>query len=218
MAVGSDAMTTEDQWYDDEWFFGDEEELPPRPRPRWVRWIAALAVVAVLAGGISAGIGAIGTFRQVHSEAVGVEAQKWIDESPWGFIVDQVVVTTIAQPEVGAYVIEGRRAGIIFLDQRSWERADMEETLAHEIGHLIDFSIWPNDGIDRRGGLESEVWAECSAVAQGERSVDGRSNNETYRCRADELAVYEQEMLKVDEVCQLVRERLCFRVIDGRPA
>lgn len=210
-------MTGDDQWYDDEWFL-DDEDLPPRPRPRWIRWIAALAVVAVLAGGISAGFGALGTFRQVHSEAVAVEAEKWIEESPWGFIVDQVVVTTIAQSEVGAYVIEGRRAGIIFLDQRSWERADMEQTLAHEIGHLIDFALWPDNGPDRRGGLESEVWAECSAVAQGERSTDGRFNNDTYRCRADELAVYEQEMQKVNEVCQLVRNRLCFRIVDGRPA
>jgi len=204
----------------DDFFFDDydDEEYELRPRPRWIRWLATAVVVAVLVTGVSAGIGALGTARQIHSEQVEIEAQAWVDESPWGWLVTRLIVQTIDQPEVGAYVIEGRRNGVIYLDQRSWERADLEQTMAHEVGHLIEFSAYrdvPEQA--RRGGLESEVWAECAAVFQDERKLDGDGAKQRYRCTPGEYNRFVTEMESITEICRTYRDTLCVPLADGRP-
>lgn len=125
---------------------------------------------------------------------------------------------TIEQPEVGAYVIEGRRNGVIFLDQRSWERADLEQTMAHEVGHLIEFSAYrdvPEEA--RRGGIESEAWAECAAVFQGERKLDGDGASQRYRCTPAEYDAFVAEMESFDEICRTYRDTICVPLAGGRP-
>lgn len=211
-------MSDEDYDAYDEFYFGADDELEMRPRPPWIRWIAMLVVLAMLITGIAAGIGALGTTRQIHSEQVEIEAQAWVDESPWGWLVTRLIVQTIDQPEVGAYVIEGRRNGVIYLDQRSWERADLEQTMAHEVGHLIEFSAYREvPEVQRRGGIESEAWAECAAVFQGHRKLDGDGAKQQYRCTPAEYDIFVAEMESFSEICRTYRDTICVPLAGGSP-
>lgn len=222
-------MNSADGWSGDAELFsptpsGDVEdaELAPLARrvPFAARVVAVITLMAVFATGVAAAIGALGTTRQVHSDEVAVESQRYVDESPWGWLVSQVIVTTIEQSHIAAYVIEKRAAGVVYIDQRAWEAKDLEETIAHEIGHLIDFAAF-GDGSEyegpRRGGLESEVWAECAAVQVAAREVDGQGAKQTYRCTASELETFTSTMHAMDELCRPWDEVVCVAMKDGLP-
>ena len=70
------------------------------------------------------------------------------------------------------------------------------------MGHLLDFAVWGSGSPDRRGGLESEAWAECAAVDAGTRRIDGDRADDRYHCRSDELEVYRATLADLPEVCR----------------
>ena len=101
---------------------------------------------------------------------------------------------------VAGFVHASPADGIIVLDLNGWDPEELRSTVAHEIGHLLDFAAY-GDSPDRRTGLESEVWAECAAVDAGHRRLDGDSATQVYRCTEAELENYRFAVSLLGEVC-----------------
>ena len=199
-------------------FFGDAAELAPRPRSRWVLAVAALAVLGMFATGASAAFG-IWRDRNLIRDAGSIVAasQDRVDDSEFGWLVSGIVVEP-TNARVGAFVRNNPPDGVIHMSDRGWQPDDLRETVDHEIGHLLDFALYGDRRADptavtdtgqrlaptaeRRGGLESEVWAECYAVSTGERELDPASDTQLYRCSADDLEVLEAEMARATEICR----------------
>jgi len=192
---------------DDEWrevFNNPDDAIEPRPTPRWVRLIGGLVALGLVLSGATSLIGVIRELNSISEPTdVVARADAWVAQSPWGWLVTDVVITPIPEPRVGAFVVNNPPDGIIHIDDRSWGKSQLDELMAHEIGHLIDFAVFGDrDGRDRRAGLEQEVWAECAAVAAGQRGTDSERNDERYRCRGTEFAVYEAAVAELGEVCK----------------
>lgn len=190
---------TEDEWED---LFGDGPDGPSttdineRKVPLWAKAVAVIAAAAMV---ISAVPGLVQWVREIGAIKEPIDivaaAEEYVETSEFGWLVSEVQIASLGEPNIAAYVLRNPPDGVIILDDRAWQRGDLDETMSHEIGHLLDFAIWPRGRGDLRGGLEAEVWAECAAVAAGERSLDGSRDNERYRCRPSEFEVFEEQMV-----------------------
>jgi len=214
---------SEEEW---EELFGDHASIEPTPKRRWVRFLGITIAVAMLATGASAAFDLWRDRNLIRSpESIQVAAEERVAEAEFGWLVSAVVVEPI-NIEVGAFVRNNPADGIIHVSTRGWQPDDLRETIDHEIGHLIDFAVYndarpdPEDITDtgrrvgsengeRRGGLESEVWAECYAVSTGERRLDPASDDQIYRCTPDEFEILEAEMASLTQVCKAWGEPEC---------
>jgi len=199
--LSSMAMSTPDGLIldDEEWheLFGDHVvEVRPRkkPRGRVVKVLAALAIAGVLISGIPAAFDAFRSWTRL-----GEPASEHIDESEWGWLVSGVTVEPIDSPNVGGFVLRGPADGIIHIDERPWQAWALEDTMAHEIGHLVGFAAY-GEGIAAGGGLDVEVWAECAAIANAGRHTDRDGADQIYRCTDAELEAYTTAISELGEV------------------
>lgn len=224
MSVDSSAanglVLTDEEWHET---FVEAEVGPERPRPKWVRVVAAAATIGMIAASLAVLISLVPRLTGLTTPAeILARAEAYVDESPHGWLVSEVVVVSIEAPSVGAFVTNAPPDGIIHVDLRVWQEGRLDELMAHEIGHLVDFSLYNRDStsvLDAasqsvRGGVDREVWAECSAVIAGERSLDGGGAEQEYRCRPDELAIVEAEYASVQALCRGWGQPEC-RTIDG---
>lgn len=211
---GDGLVLTDDEW--DATFNDPDDDFVERPTPRWARLLGAIAALAMLISSFAVVVNVIQAVRQV-SEPAEIVATSWdfVDTSDWGWLVSEVVVTPISEPDVGAFVTNNPPDGIIHVDLRGWDPGRLDELMAHEIGHLIEFAAYPPGHPNPRGGIEREVWAECAAVDAGERSLDGDGEDAQYRCTAAEYAIFVDEMAAFTEVCRPWREPTCRRFDAG---
>ena len=126
--------------------------------------------------------------------------EQTVEESPYGWLVEDVRVRDIIPSGVAGFVHGSPADGIITLDLIGWDPEQLRSTVAHEIGHLLDFAAY-GQTLDRRDGLESEVWAECAAVDAGFRRTDPEGADQVYRCTATELDQYRFAVSRLGEVC-----------------
>ena len=196
-----------DEYDDDFWAAFDEAEdyFAERPTP-WYRrvgsYLAALIVVGMLA------TGALLPWGELFDRLDNIEdpfeirevAEQTVEESPYGWLVEDVRVRDIIPSGVAGFVHGSPADGIITLDLIGWDPQELRSTVAHEIGHLLDFAAY-GDSVDRRDGLESEVWAECAAVDAGFRRTDPAGADQVYRCTDTELEQYRFSVSLLGEVC-----------------
>lgn len=196
-----------DEYDEDFWqaFEDAEEWAENRPTP-WYRrvgsFVAALIVVGMLA------TGALLPWGELFDRLDNVEepfeildlAEQTVDESPYGWLVEDVRVRDIIPSGVAGFVHSAPADGIITIDLIGWDPRELRSTVAHEIGHLLDFAAYGNS-LDRRDGLESEVWAECAAVDAGFRRTDPAGAEQSYRCTETELEQYRFSVSLLGEVC-----------------
>lgn len=220
--------TYTDEEYEE--YFGDHLAPEPRPRPAWKRWVAGLIVAGVLLTGITTWIRVIDLGDSISdAEDIRTEALAMVEESPWAWLVDDVQVDAITNIDIGGYVQNAPPDGVIFIDRRPWDRDDLEETVAHEIGHLIDFAAFPNSRLPvgggeqgasamatanlPRGGLATEVWAECAAVDAGFRETDDDDATQTYRCTDAEYKRFRDTVSEFGDLCRQWGEPTCRTMV-----
>lgn len=209
-------VLTDEEW--DEVFNNPDDEIVPRGTPAWARLLGWVAALAMLISSFAVVVNAVQSFRQI-SEPIDILTAAWeyTDEAAWGWLVSDIKVAVIDAPSVGAFVTNNPPDGVVTVDLRGWDGGRLDELMAHEIGHLIEFAAYPPGKPNSRGGLEREVWAECAAVFVGERSTDGDGNQERYRCTKAELAIFESEMFALTGVCRPWGETVCRPVVLGLP-
>lgn len=188
-------------------YFGEParaDQDGPRRVPRWIKGLGLLVAVAMLSGTGLNLFDRIVNRAQINQPAeIRVEALRRVGESNWGWLVSDVVVEPIDQPRVGAFVSNNPPDGVIIVDLRPWNLDRLDELIDHEIGHLLDFAVWGSAApSDRRGGLGSEQWAECAAVAAGTKSIDTSDAEDAYHCYQDEFATYQETVASFDLVCR----------------
>ena len=127
-------------------------------------------------------------------------ADETVDESPYGWLVEDLRVRDILPSGVAGFVHSAPADGIITIDVIGWDPEELRSTVAHEIGHLLDFAAY-GQSADRRDGLPSEVWAECAAVDAGFRRTDADGADQVYRCTKTELEQYRFSVSLLGEVC-----------------
>ncbi|MEM7095295.1 MAG: hypothetical protein AAF567_20010 [Actinomycetota bacterium] len=182
-----------------------EEWAANRPRP-WYRRLASIFAVFAVAGMLATGAlipwGELFDRLDNISEPVEIEAlaDETVAESPYGWLVEDIRVRDIIPGGVAGFVHSAPADGIITVDVIGWEPEELRSTVAHEIGHLLDFAAY-GDSIERRDGLESEVWAECAAVDAGFRRTDPDGADQVYRCTNTELEQYRFSVSLLGEVC-----------------
>lgn len=206
---------TDEEWED---YFGESAAVEAKPKRRWVRIVGFAVAVLMIATGAPAAVNLWRDRNLIRSpDSVQIAAMERVEESPWGWLVTDVVVRP-NRATIGAFVTNNPPDGVIYITTNAWQPDDLRETVDHEIGHLLDFAIYNNAAPDaqdttdtgrvqepsgeRRGGLESEVWAECYAVSTGERGLDPGDADQQYRCTPDELEIHLAEMAAVTEVCR----------------
>lgn len=192
---------------DDFWDAFDEAEEWARNRPTpWYRrlagWFGALFVVGLLATGALLPWGELFDRWDNVSEPFDILAiaEQTVEESPYEFLVEDIRIRDIVPSGVAGFVHSAPADGIITIDLIGWDPEELRSTVAHEIGHLLDFAAYGTSP-DRRDGLESEVWAECAAVDAGFRSTDPASADQVYRCTPTELEQYQFSVSLLGEVC-----------------
>ncbi len=195
-------------------FFAPSSSEPLGPRssrlPRGARWIGIFVAGAMALGGAFALIDAIITNPDIR-EPAEIEAAAWqrVDESPFGWLVSDIVIASIDEGRVGAFVTNNPPDGVITIDFRPWTGDRLEELMDHEIGHLVDFALWRPGEADRNGGLGVEAWAECAAVDAGTRQTDPRDPGGEYHCFDDEITVFQETLGSVTEICARWGDREC---------
>lgn len=202
---------TDEEW--DEIFNNPDEQPLERPRPWWVRWVALLAAVGVLIAGLTGVVSALREVGKISDPAeILATSQSFAQSSEWGWLVEEIRIVPIERANVGAFVIGNPADGVIHLDDRRWDVDALEELMAHEIGHLVDFAVYQElrpGSFVLRGGIEQEAWAECAAVHAGLRRLDGEGADQEYRCRPSELEVFRAEMSSLDQICRPWGEPEC---------
>lgn len=199
---------------DDEFWAAFELDDDYVPRVPWyrktARWLAALFVVAMVATGALIPWGEfIDQLDNVSEpDEILAIADEVVAESPYGWLVTDVQVRDIFDTHIGGFVQSNPPDGIVTIDLQSWDPDDLRSTVAHEIGHLLDFAAYGNS-IERRDGLASEAWAECAAVDAGFRSTDGDTGDTEYHCTDDELAQYLFSVSLLGEVCKSWGDGAC---------
>lgn len=198
---------------DEEWaatFNDPADDIVERPTPRWAKFLALIAGAAMLVSSFAVVINVIRVVRQVSDPPQIIEtAWDHTNDSEWGWLVSEIVVTDIFEPQVGAFVTNNPPDGIVHVDLRGWDPGRLERLMAHEIGHLIEFAAYPPGHPNPRGGIEREVWAECAAVDAGEQSLDGDGDTEEYRCTSAEYDVYVAETRAFGEICRPWADAVC---------
>ena len=195
-------------------FFGSPrtEPLPPRSRRlhRGVRYLGLFVASALALGGAFTLTDAVITNPDIR-EPAAIEAAAWsrVAESPFGFLVSDIRVEPIQNGRVGAFVTNNPPDGIITIDFRPWDQDRLDELMDHEMGHLIDFALWESSDPDRKNGLGTEAWAECSAVDAGTRQTDARDPGGEYHCFDQELELYEATLASVGQICARWGDREC---------
>ena len=196
-----------DRDHDDFWAAFDEAEewAANRPTP-WYRKVGLL-IAAIFVFGMLATSAFLpwGEFADRIDNVEGpIEIQQIADEtvaeSPYSWLVEDVRVRDIIPSGVGGFVHGSPGDGIITIDLIGWDPQELRSTVAHEIGHLLDFAARTPDG-DGRNGLETEVWAECAAVDAGFRRTDPASATQQYRCTPTELEQYQFSVSLLGEIC-----------------
>lgn len=211
---GADGELFTNEEYE-EYFGGDYEPLAPKSRrlPLGVKLLGYFVALAMGVGGLLTLGDALATTPDVR-EPLDIEQAAWdrVAESDYGWLVEDIVIRPILDPAIGAFVTNNPPDGIIHIDERPWQTERLNELMDHEIGHLLDFALWePRDPL-RKGGLETEVWAECAAVVAGTRRVDPRTPGGEYHCVERELAAYVSTLAEVTEVCARWADRECQQV------
>ncbi len=213
---GGEATFTDEEY---DALFVDVEPLAPAGRRRLPRLVSLLGLfvaatmLAVYVGDLVGGVASTPTIREpAEIRAVALDE---IAESPWGWLATEVRIESLPEPRVGAYVTNNPPDGVITIDLRPWTAAGLDELIDHELGHLLDFAVWGTVADGRRGGIGTEAWAECAAVAAGTRALDRRDPGTEYHCYADEFAVYEAAVAELTEVCRNWGSRECRPVTPG---
>lgn len=202
----------DEPWADDDFWqsFNDADSWEAyeanRPTP-WYRKLAGVFAALVVAGMVATGallpwgevVGGIGDLREPNE--IAAFANEFTAASPYGWLVEEVRVRDIFAAEVGGFVTNNPPDGIITVDSRPWGEDDLRSLMAHEIGHLLDFAVW-GPAVERRGGLESEAWAECAAVDSGFERPHSAPRGSPYHCTDDELAVYLAVVADLGPVCK----------------
>lgn len=169
-----------------------------------LRILGLIVAAAMVAGSLTVIVDQIKDFASLNTaDEIREQGLGRIAESPWGWLASDVQIDSIPEPRIGGFVRNDPPNGVIFVDLRPWSPERLDELIDHELGHLLDYALW-NEGGDgeRRGGLDSEVWAECFAVTNGTRRIDPGPVETEYHCYAEELAIFEATMAPVDEVCK----------------
>jgi len=215
--VSNDGIVLTDEEWDDV-FNNPEDEIVDRGVPGWARLLGWIAALAMLISSLAVVVNAVQSIRSI-SEPIDILTAAWdyTEESDWGWLVADIKVAVIEAPSVGAFVTNNPPDGVVTVDVRGWNPGRLDELMAHEIGHLIEFAAYPPGTENPRGGLEREVWAECAAVWANERSTDGDGNDEEYRCTSGELVVFERELMEFDEVCRPWGAPVCRPIENGVP-
>ncbi len=189
----------------EEFFNRDHEPLAPRGRrlPRWAMPVGVFIALVMFAGGVASLANEILT-RPTIREPIDIEAQAWsrVEESQWGWLVDDIFVVDIDSPRVGAFVTNNPPDGVVQVDRRPWTEGRLDELMDHEMGHLLDFAVWGRVTEGRRNGLASEAWAECAAVAAGTRRTDAIDPGGQYHCFDDEFVLFQEAISEITEVCK----------------
>jgi hypothetical protein len=207
--------TFTDEEYEE--FFGrDKEPLAPRGLrlPRWARPVGVFIALVMFAGGIASLANEILT-RPTIREPIDIEAQAWsrVEQSQWGWLVDDILVVDIDSLRVGAFVTNNPPDGVVQVDRRPWTEGRLDELMDHEMGHLLDFAVWGRVTEGRRNGLASEAWAECAAVAAGTRRTDAIDPGGRYHCFDDEFVLFQEAVAEITEVCKTWGDLEC-RTLD----
>ena len=199
--------TRTDEAEEEFWAAFDEAELWAENRPvpwyrRTARLFAALFVAGLIATGALVPWGELVDRLDNVSDPFEIRnlSQETVDESPLGWLVADVRVRDIIPGDVAGFVHHTPADGVITIDLIGWDPDQLRATIAHEIGHLLDFAAY-GDVAERRDGLESEVWAECAAVDAGFRDTDGDGATDAYRCTDVELEQYRFAVSRLGEVC-----------------
>lgn len=201
-------ITLDNDYADDEFWaaFDEAEEHAANRRPPWyrrsARWFAVLFVAGMIATGALIPWGELIDRLDSVSEPADIlaVADEVVADSPYGWLVTRVLVRDILPSDVGGFVTNSPADGIITIDLIGWDQDELRSTVAHEIGHLMDFAAY-GTASERRDGLESEVWAECAAVDAGFRRVDGSGADQVYRCTPTELEQYRFSVSLLGEIC-----------------
>ena len=184
------------------------------PATPWYRKTArVLAIVFLLATLATGALAPWGNWLDRRDnvstpEAIIALAEHAVAESPYGWLVSDVRVRDIPDLGVAAFVHSSPADGIITVDVGSWSPKDIRSTVAHEIGHLIDFAAY-RDSVERRDGLPAEVWAECAAVDAGFRDTDNARGATQYHCTGTELDQYRFAVSRLGEICRHWGEPVC---------
>lgn len=184
------------------------------PRVPWyrktARWVAALAVAGVLATGALVPWGELIDRLDNVSDPTEIRlmADEVVADSPYGWLVTDIHVRDIPDSTTGGFVVSNPPDGIITLDRIGWDPQELRSTVAHEIGHLLDFAGY-GDALERRDGLGSEAWAECAAVDAGYRRTDRDIRDTEYHCTETELDQYRFSVSLLGEVCRPWGEPEC---------
>lgn len=195
-------------------FFADAPAEPLGPRssrlPKGARLLGLFVALAMGLGGAFALADAVATSPDLR-EPREIEAAAWerVAESPFGWLVSDIVIEPIEAPTVGGFVRNNPPDGVITLDLRPWNNDRLTELMDHEMGHLVDFALWRPGDDDRNGGLGVEAWAECAAVDAGTRRTDARDPGTEYHCFAPELDTYRDTLGAVTEICARWGDREC---------
>lgn len=203
----TDPTSDENLFTDEEYeelFGGDYEPLAPKSRriPWWARFLGLFVAAAMGTGGLLNLADNVRTIPDVRFPA-DIEAAAWerVAESEHGWLVADIEIRQIPEPNIGAFVTNNPPDGVIVVDERPWRLERLDELMDHEIGHLLDFALWEPSDPDRQGGLGTEAWAECAAVDAGTRRTDPRDTGTEYHCLDDEFASYQATLGDVTEVC-----------------
>lgn len=215
-SVGANGPVT---FTDEQWaFFFGEEPQPERKRNRWAGLVVAALVVGLLASSAFIAWRVVFDGRndvRDPAEILAIAEQE-VADSPHGWLVTGVEVVPILDIDIGGFVQNGPADGVVFIDRRPWDTEELASTVNHEIGHLLDFAAYANVPV-ARGGLESEVWAECAAVDAGFRDLDNEDSRAVYRCTPSNFSAYQSAISLLGEVCRPWADRECRDVgIDVR--
>jgi len=208
--TNQDGLFTDEEF--EEYFGGDHEPLEPKSRrlPIWARLLGFLVAGAMAVGGMLNLADTVRTTPDVR-DPFEIESTAWemVADSEYGWLVSDILIRPILDPNVGAFVTNNPPDGVIHIDERPWRIERLEELMDHEIGHLLDFALWEPRDPNRKGGLGTEAWAECAAVDAGTRRIDPRDPGGEYHCFEDEFDTYRATLAEITELCARWDEREC---------
>lgn len=208
------SLNNDPSYADDEFWAAFDVDPDYEPRVPWYRKTARIFAVLFVAGMVATGAlipwGELLDRLDNVSDPVEIRliADEVVDESPYGWLVTDVRVRDIPDSTTGGFVLSSPPDGVITLDRIGWDPDEVRSTVAHEIGHLIDFAAYQSQA-ERRDGLGSEAWAECAAVDAGFRSTDGGFGDTAYHCTSEELEQYRFAISRLGEICATWGEREC---------